>query len=667
MARGHHHRGRPPVQAHAVTRPLWERIPYKAVILSFVLASIPFAMGKYFEFKTPAAFDSGAYLYSAHRVLDGAVPGVDEVVTAKAGTLLANMLGVWLFGYVDHSAKLIQMFMQIAALVVMFFVIRRVFGTLAAGVSLFVASFYLSAPLIAKYGNVKEQYLIAFAILGVSMLLMRQMDGRWFWALLAGAFLSWGPMFKETGLAAILAVFIFLVVQPFLRNRGWKPVGADIGLVVLGGILAIAPVQIWISHMGSPAAFNPYVLTSRYALNKAKGLLSRTAPPAVAPETTQDGNKPAGAPKEHKARRGDYLTRKFTTLQEQAARTFRWYLALILPVALALASIVLRFARAAMSRLHRLQPDATKPYERFVLLLGFWWFIDMAFVWVSPRPWEEYYLPLCASGAATGAYIVAMYRDKLQTTGRKQMWVGVGLAGLLCMVIMAWPIFFGLQKSPFTGARYGSRSNGYLQKFAEVKEGPAAWQVVAHFIRDNSRPQDKIYVWGWFPGIYVESQRDSSSRTLPFTSEAHVVSPSTLAAQAKDLVASFEREKPVFLVDTRKRDTPHTYPPLEFWPFVPEMGFLPNQPSVVHDYETFWSRWLLDNITEIESGTKTPERARELAEDEANRFGAMKVIRDYVMANYDVVMSDRYTTDARYRMVGPFATHVLFIRKPSAQ
>jgi len=47
-----------------------------------VLAGIPFALGKYFEFNSPGAFDSGAYSYSAAHILDGAEIGVEEKPSA---------------------------------------------------------------------------------------------------------------------------------------------------------------------------------------------------------------------------------------------------------------------------------------------------------------------------------------------------------------------------------------------------------------------------------------------------------------------------------------------------------------------------------------------------------------------------------------------------------
>ncbi len=185
-------------------------------IIIAVLAAIPFCMGKYFEFNSPGAFDSGAYVYSAKHILDGAKIGVEEKPSAQMGTLLINMLGVRLCGFSETGPKLLQTFLQAGALLLMFAAMVKLFGVLPAAVGVIITSIYLSAPLMAKYGNVKEQHMIAFMVLGVSCFVLYQLGGRWWYALLAGAFLSWAPMFKETGISVIGAVGLFVIAQPLL-------------------------------------------------------------------------------------------------------------------------------------------------------------------------------------------------------------------------------------------------------------------------------------------------------------------------------------------------------------------------------------------------------------------------------------------------------------------
>ena len=161
----------------------------EVVILALVLAGVPFILGKYMEFNSPGAFDSGAYVYSAKHILEGARIGIEEQTSAQPGTLLVNVIGVWLFGFSEIGPKLIQGLLQAGALVFMFWTMRRLFGWAAAVVGVTVAAVYLSAPVIAKFGNVKEQYMIAFMLLGGCCFVLGQMEGKWWWKVLTGAVL----------------------------------------------------------------------------------------------------------------------------------------------------------------------------------------------------------------------------------------------------------------------------------------------------------------------------------------------------------------------------------------------------------------------------------------------------------------------------------------------
>ena len=60
-----------------------EKKHFVAFVIIAILAAIPFSMGKYFEFRTPDPFDSGAYIYSAKHILDGAKIGVEEKPSAQ--------------------------------------------------------------------------------------------------------------------------------------------------------------------------------------------------------------------------------------------------------------------------------------------------------------------------------------------------------------------------------------------------------------------------------------------------------------------------------------------------------------------------------------------------------------------------------------------------------
>ncbi len=625
--------------------------PVVVLVIIAILAAIPFSLGKYIEVNTPGAFDSGAYVYSAKHILEGAKIGVDEKPSAQMGTLLMNMLGVRLFGYSETGPELIQVILQAGALLLMFVAMIKLFGVLPAALGVIIASTYLSAPLIAKYGNVKEQYMIAFMILGVSCFVLRQLKGKWLYAMLAGAFLCWAPLFKETGISAIGAVGLFVIAQPLLKHKSWKQTGADILLLFAGAALIIGPICLWLTIEKAPINYFPfYSFVGRPIAKSLQNSPNLTENKTADPNTDTNESTLRSSPAEQGLLmkfmpayvRDSWQILKPAQIKQAKNRVFRWYRLLILPIALALASIIIRIVILVSHRVSPLKYRAFRNYDWFVLLFAVWWILDMSFVWISPRSYEQYYLPLNASAAMLSGYLVAIYRDKVKSSVYKPHWVLAGFVGLFVMIIMSWHIFFGISKSAHSNTIYRNRTtgipekrNGYEQRLAEASEhkkgDKAPWEYLGEYIRNNSTTNDGIYVWGWWPGIYVQAQRLSPAPKA-FEGTMHTLSPKVLSERVAEILDAFEKKPPKFIVDSRKSHFPWDRPPLELWPQTPQ-GFLPADEQIVSGYDKAYAK-LLDEKIEP---------------DEALRYQAMKPFRNYVMKNYKVVR--------------PFDQHVLFLRK----
>ena len=685
-----------------------------AFVVIAILAAVPFGFGKYFEFNSPSAFDAGAYVYSATRILNGARIGIDEKPSAQLGTLLVNMLGVLLFGgFSEIGPKVLQMLFQAAALVLMFAAMRKLFGTLSAAVGVIVASVCLSSPLIAKFGNVKEQYMIAFMMMGISCFVLYLLGGKWWWAVLAGAFLSWAPLFKATGTSAVGAIGLFVILQPVLKHRTFKQTAADIGLLLTGVAAAIGPLYLWI------LAWNVQMALPYSFVWETLGKLLPTA---------------TGGGSEQVKQAAGYIgkSRELVPFSQQWPKVLRYYGLLILPVALAAGAIAARILRMIWSIVSP-QKTRARIYDRFVLLFAVWWLLDMAFVWISPRSYEQYYLPLNASAAMAGGYLIALYSGRLpnkptmptteriivldvvfltawviaawlivravfqrsfedpkiyQNYSQYRMiisaavimlglglvgllgdrisrganmfrWVLVGIIGLACMLVMVWHIFFGVVISPFSGWPYSKDlkpEKGYAQKLEDIslrrkKNWKQSWETVGDYIRIHSGPTDKIYVWGWVPGIYVKAQRFSSaSRAFSMPRPA----PDVLAQLVASLMAEFEREKPKFIVDTRKRHIPMERPPYELWPIAPTGFMEEKEPHFLRSKAeaTAYDKWWTEGLRKT------------FDEEEAQRYEAMAPFRQFVMDNYRIVEPGQFqAAEPRrwQRLVHQmFGDHVLF-------
>jgi 4-amino-4-deoxy-L-arabinose transferase-like glycosyltransferase len=654
------------------------------VALSLALfAGIPFTLGKYFELKYPDPFDSGSYVYSAQHVLSGARVGYEEKPSAQAGTLLVNMLGVKLTGFNEIGSKMLQGFFQAAALTLMFITIRRLHGTLAAVIGVTVASIYLSAPVIAKFGNVKEQFMIALMVMGICCFVWYRLTGGWWWALLSGATLVGGPMFKQTGVSAIAAVGLFALAQPILHHHAWKKAGKDILLLVAGAILTLTPICAWYASMKTPLYYWPYSFALGPVFKLAGADLKYVA---------DTGETQTPAPQVQTVRKQNdslilrllpgYVSDSWRMLgaaerKEALVRVLRYYRVLILPIALAFAAVVARAVVLLRGRRRKAKAPEESDAGRFVPLLGLWWFFDMAFVWISPHSYEQYYLPLNASSAMLGSYFVGLYAYKLRADREGPRWVVLGLVGLIAMIVLSWHIFFGISKSPHSGAPQSKPYRGYLQKWEEIKERPQyppvllakyvpqyrahcrvdeyPWRLTAEYVRQHSQPNDTIYVWGWVPGIYVQAQRLSPTPKA-FEGTMHTLPPAQLQERVQEILTAFAKNSPRFIVDARKDHFPWNRPPLELWPIAPFTGgnvsFLPTDDNTVKGYDKMWMQFLRERY----------------GDEEAQRYETLAPLRKYIMENYRVVESQGYRP-ARTRLGLPtlahemFDMHTVFVRK----
>ncbi|MFI4910347.1 MAG: ArnT family glycosyltransferase [Sedimentisphaeraceae bacterium JB056] len=622
----------------------FSKISFLTVIMASVIA-VPFVLGKYCELNTPGAFDSGAYVYSAEHIIRGAKIGVDEVPTAKISTLLVNILGVKIFGYSDVGPKIIQGLMQLAALVLIFMGVKKHFGRAAAFISTLLTSIYISAPFIAKYGNVKEEFMTACIGISIGSFFLYYGGGRKIWAVICGAALAFAPGFKETGFSMTLAMASFLFVSVIFKWKPFKEVLKDGVLVFIGMLVTLAPLHIWLAAGDVPMS-GPYTFLKRYAVKPFKSSPKQ--------EKSSD-NKQADGSKEAKSEsKGGYLerSRSLMGIKEQTPVVLRYYKALLLPILLALLSLIIAKYRNTCDIFGKKKKYDISVADRLVFLPAVCWIFDMLFVWISPRSYEQYYIPLTLSASVTGGYIVWLYaKNAAASKNNKMFYAGGGMVAVIFMILMSWDVFAGFDHTFHSGDKYpdGKRVKGYSQRLKEASAHSAgnlaSWEKVSEFIKRSSSEDDTMYVWGWFPGMYVEAQRLSPYKKA-FESEMHVKSPKQIAGLMRDLLKSFKEEKPLFIVDSRKRHFPWDRPQLELWPSTPK-GFLPENEMIVAQYEKQYYNMLAEKI----------------GKDEADRFAAMAELRKYIRENYYIVDEKSYQFSSRGLFHPKIGTHVIFKRK----
>ena len=667
------------------------------IIVAAVLAAIPFCYGKYFEFGTKGPFDGSLNVYSAQCIVNGQKIGVDIIQTPRPATLMVNIIGVALFGFSELGPKLIQMLMQLAALVLMFYTLRKVYGPLSAAVALVLAAFYLSCPPYAKFGNVKDQFMIACAITAVCGIMLHHLGGARWWLLVSGAAAVNAFFFKQTGASVIIAVGVYVLAQPILRNRKLRQFGSDILLLLAGGIIGLLPLIIFYTWQGRLVGFLRGVPGLNYLVVALQG-----QPVSVAT----------------KINLGDQYTeagKLVSIFRTQYDFVVSYYRSFVVPIGLSLLAICWRLRRLLPckiqtdTQLEETTDSHEKEADNFVLLLGLWWLLDMAFVWVSPRSYVEYFLPLGGSGAMLAAYSVYRFREKpfgliLLLGG----WLVIDLLLVWVIPIESFPYFawraakavgqywgkFGMQCIPLAAAiviyllmrkkslgpakaiimglicfcMFFSWNTANIKLFnqrirrlsQDRKENRIAeWEQVAGYIRNNSAPDDGLYVWGWIPGIYVQAQRFSPTLKVSY-SDMHSDRPRRVRSQILKLLEKLQANPPLYIVDTQKFHYPYyDHPNFDLWPRWIEgkrgrfhLRYNPYQPAektklLSAEESAKFRDVYIKQVEEItyalltnpnrKGGTVEAEKARQMSVTERGRHEKMYPLRKFVMQNYDLV------------------------------
>jgi 4-amino-4-deoxy-L-arabinose transferase-like glycosyltransferase len=97
------------------------------------------------------------------------------------------------------------------------------------------------------------------------------------------------------------------------------------------------------------------------------------------------------------------------------------------------------------------------------------------------------------------------------------------------------------------------------------------YRIPAHYVRDHTRSDDRIFVWGWFPAIYEEADRCPSTRFV----YTHILSGAGQVAGANVtghdvpeawdwLMQDLEARTPAYIIDTSPGEYAFKFPPEQY-------------------------------------------------------------------------------------------------------
>jgi 4-amino-4-deoxy-L-arabinose transferase-like glycosyltransferase len=163
-------------------------------------------------------------------------------------------LSVRLFDLSSWSILLPQALMGVGTVAVLFVVVRRSFGTVAATIAGAVMALTPAAVLIFRFDN--PDALLTLLLVMAAWALLRALDaGRLRWLALAGTLVGLGFMTKF--LQAWLVLPVFAIVWAVAAPGGWRRRIA--GLIVAAGAVTIASLAWPVAVELIPAASRPYI------------------------------------------------------------------------------------------------------------------------------------------------------------------------------------------------------------------------------------------------------------------------------------------------------------------------------------------------------------------------------------------------------------------------
>lgn len=744
------------------------------LIIVVIAALIPFCYGKYIEFNTNDPFDGGLNVYSSECLSRGQKLGVDVFPSARPGTILVNLAGVSLFGYSEFGPKVIQTVMQFTAFMLIFYTIWKIYGAIPACVSVLLAAFYLSCPPFAKFGNVKEQYFIAYAIIAACGIMLHHTGGKWWWLLVSGVSMFNAYYFKETGISVTVAIILYHFFRPVFKKCSWSRYGREVVLLCAGTTIGWIPYilfYLWqgrlFKHVAAfPASFAfmtticfvvyGFILLGYKLALKQYGQIFEQRVRRLplknivivlccvivglilfifffsgpdGPVNRLRSVPVLGYPVELLARvivpiknmvlvalghGNGYVAsgRLASGWATQTSKIFtRYHNSFIVPIGLGLIGIfwgIVDFVRSKLpsAKKHDDIPEGTtapmKSADGFVLLLALWWILDMLFVWISPKAYVQYFLPLNASGAMLAGYVVHkclkkdwgltvllgswlfievitafVIKDKLIAAELWGMAYFKNIVPHIIIIALALAVLFAGNKFRFrkiaviilgilcvVSFYYYNEQNlnvfkGRVAEINKQKKSPvrSSWELLSHYIRDNSSEDDGLYVWGWMPGIYLQSQRFSTAKTLVAYSDMHTDSPEKVSNKVSKLVEELKADPPRYIVDSQKIHFPDCeHPTFDLWPcwrdrankqlhlrIFPSQGYNYKQMFKLNELEKFtplimvmtenWTKAVLVNPNH-DGGPLSEEKAAERGKIERERHEAMMPLRQFVMQNY---------------------------------
>lgn len=199
----------------------------------------------------PLERDEGEYAYGGQLILQG-FPLYDHLYTVKLpGTHAAYAVMLALLGQSQGRIHVGLIFVNAATALLVFFLCTRWFGNLAAIVAAASYSLLSTASSVDGFAAHATHFVILFALAGV-LVLLRGVDSDKKWLFFSsGLLFGIACLMKQPAICFLLWAIAYLVWRKLKRSLPLNSLAAQIGAVLLGGILPFALTCHLVWHSGT--------------------------------------------------------------------------------------------------------------------------------------------------------------------------------------------------------------------------------------------------------------------------------------------------------------------------------------------------------------------------------------------------------------------------------
>lgn len=422
----------------------------------------------------PFGLDQGSYGYAAWVLLDGGMPYLDVYAYKPPMNVLLHALAMGLFGVNTWAIRVLDIAWTAATGLVVASVAlelwKRRDAALAAGLA--VPFFYYQIDYWTTAQTDGWMTLPCAAAVWAVLRGARALDlsrrRTIAWWVGAGALAGVAVLFKYT--AGLIGLPMLLALA-WVRATVRRPVWVGIPAMLLGGLLTLGACWAWLFIGGAWDAF----------LETQLGLASYVGTRADLSDVPQ---------------------------------TLKWLFSLQ-RTKTDLVPLVWAPFVALVPALIALRPKSRADWAAWSLILS-WWLIAFGNVLVQGKFYDYHYLPLLAPSAlVTGLGFSALLRFPLSRIPRRSIRVAL-IAGLIAVAIAATPM--GGRAVELARVTVGGQTmDEYIasrSEYALSLYNVGEIRAVAKLLQETTTPEQRVFVWGYAPTIYVRAQRRTVSRFL---------------------------------------------------------------------------------------------------------------------------------------------------------